>query len=112
MRVTDPIVRLNTTWPSGPGLRVLAPPVRRDDVDGGTFSVSGNVYLKGPPQTPVARRVRLHDRLTARCVREVWSDPVTGAYSFEAVKAGLYYVVSFDHTGNFNAVIKDMVVAV
>ena len=107
----DPVVRLNTAWPSGPGLRVLSPIVRNDAVDGGTASVFGNVYVKGPPQTPVSRRVRLHDRLTARCVREVWSDAATGEYVFDAIKPGLYYAVAFDHTDTYNAVIKDRITA-
>lgn len=104
--------RLSTSWPSGTGGRVLPKPVHRDDVDGGTFSISGTVYLKGPPQVPASRRVRLHDYYSGRPVREVLSDVATGAYLFEQIKPGLYYVVAFDHTGTYNAVIKDRIQAV
>jgi hypothetical protein len=43
-------------------------------------------------------------------VREVWSDAVTGAYSFEKIAAGTYFVISFDHTGVFGAVAESDVV--
>lgn len=113
MRVTATIIKLDTAWPPGPGLRVVsAPPVHRDDLDGGKLSVSGSVYLKGPPQVPASRRVRLHDYYSGRSVREVRSDAQTGAYSFEQIKPGLYYVVAFDNTGTYNAVIKDRIQAV
>jgi len=81
----------------------------KDMADGGTLSVSGTVLIEGTPQTPVARRVRLHDHRTGRLVRETWSDPLTGAYAFTGIRAGTFYVVSHDHTLNFNAVIRDRV---
>lgn len=106
------LTRLGTSWPTGTGRRALPDLVHRDDIDGGTFSISGTVYLKGPPQVPASRRVRLHDYYSGRPVREVLSDVATGAYLFEQIKPGLYYVVAFDHTGAYNAVIKDRIQAV
>lgn len=103
--------RLNTAVATSPTHRVLPAVARYDAIDGGGFSISGTVYLKGPPQTPVPRRVRLHDRATGRPVRETWST-ADGHYEFTKIAAGLYYVVTFDHTNNFNAVIADRIVAV
>ena len=107
------LARLSTSFPS-PGVnRALSAGgiPRHDAIDGGAFSISGNVYLKGPPQVPTVRRVRLHDGANGRPVRETWS-AVDGAYSFAKIRPGLYYVVAFDHTGTYNAVIKDRIEAV
>lgn len=107
------LVRLGTSFPSTPVNRALSVSglPRNDVVDGGAFSISGNVYVKGPPQVPAIRRVRLHDWASGRPVREAWS-AVDGAYSFTKIRPGLYYVVAFDHTGTYNAVIKDRIQAV
>lgn len=40
-------------------------------------------------------------------MRETWSDATTGAYSFTGLRLTAYYVVSFDHTNTFAAVIAD-----
>jgi hypothetical protein len=61
---------------------------------------------------PAARRVLLHDRVNGLPIRETWSDAQTGAYTFERIRPGLFYVVAFDHTGNYNAVIKDRITPV
>ena len=74
---------------------------------GGNLKIAGTVKKQGSPNQPVYRRVVLHDQQTGLVVQSQWSNPVTGAYSFNRIKAGVYYVVSFDHTGNFRAVIAD-----
>lgn len=72
--------------------------------------ISGTVAEKGTPNTPVRRRVRLYQDRDGLFVREVWSDPVTGAYSFEYVdEAMTYTVLSYDHTLNFRAVVADRI---
>ena len=81
----------------------------KDVVDGGTGTISGTVYIHGTPDIPTARRVRLYDLTRGRLVRETWSEALTGAYSFPRLRAGLYTVVSYDHTGTYNAVVKDRV---
>lgn len=78
-----------------------------DMLDGGNYKVTGTTKVIGPPLTPIRVKVWLCDRLSGRVVREVWSDAATGAYVFERVRIGPYYVVSLDHTGTFNAVIAD-----
>lgn len=71
---------------------------------GGLLRIVGSV--KNTPDMPVRRRVRLHEQRSGRVVREVWSDPVTGAYAFDCLAAGTYYVTSFDHTGTYGGVIE------
>jgi hypothetical protein len=71
----------------------------------GALRIAGTVAIKGPPNTPAARRVHLHDQVSGRFVAATWSAG-NGAYSFERVTPGLYYLVSFDHTGQFNGVIE------
>lgn len=68
---------------------------------GGPYSTeAGSTKVDGSPDdTPVRRRVRLHDQPTGRPVREMWSDATTGAYQFTGLRAGLFFVHSLDHTG-------------
>lgn len=61
--------------------------------------------------TPARRRVRLHDQFTGAPIREIWSNPVTGAWQFTAIRAGLYYALVLDHTGDYNGeIVTDIVV--
>lgn len=77
----------------------------------GTYSSAvGSTKNVGPPAAPVRRRVRLHHQPTGRLVRELWSAEVGGTYQFTALRAGTYYVVSFDHTGEYNGEIMTEVV--
>jgi hypothetical protein len=78
----------------------------RDEADSGVFRITGTTSNTGTPTVPVRRRVRLHDQPSGRAIREVWSDAVTGAYSFPRIRMGLFYVTSFDHTGQYNGVIE------
>ena len=105
------VLRLGTSVPSQRVHSVLPGVLRHDAVDGGDKTISGTVYLKGPPQVVAARRVRLHERLTGRPVRETWSRPADGWYEFTKIRAGIYYVVAFDHTDTYNAVVKDRIEA-
>lgn len=79
-----------------------------DVYHGGQGSIAGTVKDKGTPDTPVIRRVRLHRKSDGMLVRETWS-AADGTYTFTKMAMQLYYVVSHDHTGNFNAVIKDSI---
>ena len=74
--------------------------------DSGPSPIEGTTKNAGTPNTPVRRRVRLHDQPSGRPIREVWSDATTGAYSFDNIRAGTFYVTSFDYTGEFNGVIQ------
>lgn len=78
---------------------------------GGLHRVTGSTKNTGTPTTPVRRRVRLHDQIGGRAVRELWSDATTGAYAFNHIAPGTYYVVSFDHTNTHPGVIADNLTA-
>ena len=93
--------------PLVPAVRALTKPISADiDVeDGGTYRVTGTTKVKGTPDLAVSRRVRLHDQLSGRVVREVWSTAGTGAYAFNRIRLGTFYIASFDHTGLQNGVI-------
>ncbi len=82
---------------------------QRNIYQGGRGRVSGTVKEKGTPtNTPLRRRVRLFDEATTLLVREAWSDPITGVYSFDYVDlAARYTVLSYDHTGAYRAVVAD-----
>lgn len=97
-------------WPSG-GFVVKGRgnAARPDKQDGGGYHLSGTVKVDGTPDIPVSRRVLLLDHDGARPVREQWSDPITGAYDFRNIANKPYFVIAFDHTNNFRAVIADRV---
>lgn len=77
----------------------------------GTYSISGTTSNKAlPSNLPAYRRVRLHDQPSGRALREVWSDETTGAYSFDNIRAGTFFIIGFDHTGTYGAVIADGIV--
>jgi hypothetical protein len=73
--------------------------------------IVGTVKRRG--DIPWARRVSLIDEVTRYTIAETWSDPVTGAYSFEQVDINRKYtIISYDHTGEFGAVIANGIQAV
>lgn len=74
-----------------------------DTQDGGTNATPiGHTYLKGDPSnTPVKARVVLFEQRTCRPLREVWSDPVTGAYQFKNISSGTFSVLAFDPSGAY-----------
>jgi hypothetical protein len=71
----------------------------------GRGRVSGTVKQKGTPDAPVHRQVRLireKDGLVLRGGDDCWSDPVTGAYSFDYIdELQSWAVVAHDHTFAF-----------
>lgn len=77
-----------------------------ESVTGGPGTIAGTTKNTGTPPTPVRRRVRLHEQSSGRLVRETWSD-ASGAYTFAGLCLTRYYVVSFDHTGQYGGVIAD-----
>lgn len=73
----------------------------------GQFRIVGTTKNKATPtDVSVSRRVRLHDQKSGDPVREMWSND-GGVYAFNHIAPGLYYVVGFDHTNTFGAVIAD-----
>jgi hypothetical protein len=88
----------------------------RDMEHGGDGAIHGTVKVKGTPNnvpdTPVSRKVRLIRDVDALCIRETWSDPVTGAYTFAEIDRTVSYtVLSYDYTESFRAVVADRVLA-
>ena len=77
-----------------------------DFSDGGRFLVVGTCAVSGTPDVPVSRRVRLLCRVSGRLIREIWSTPA-GDYAFHDVRKGPWTIISYDHTGEYNAVIAD-----
>jgi hypothetical protein len=91
--------------------RVLKEPAARFYYDPytGTHRVTGTTkaYALGS-NIPISRRVQLIDDISGNVVRQAWSDPLTGVYSFDNILSSLKYsVVSYDHTGLYKAVIAD-----
>lgn len=82
----------------------------RDMYFGGTGRIVGTVKEAGSPSDlAVVRRVRLYRKRDGVFVKETWS-AADGSYAFNNIDATIqYYVLSFDHTGNYNGVIKDTI---
>jgi hypothetical protein len=75
---------------------------------GGNGTIAGTVKVKGTPDYAVSRRVRLYRDRDGILVGETWSDPTTGAYTFDGLdRSQRYTVLALDHTGNFRAVPAD-----
>jgi hypothetical protein len=93
---------------SSSGLRKV-----RDMEHGGDGTITGTVKVKGTPNNlPVSRKVRLNRDVDALCIRETWSDPITGAYTFAEIDRTVSYtVLSYDYTESFRAVVADRVLA-
>lgn len=96
------------------GTRLVAPLRGRNDHLSGVLGkgmgrVRGTVADEGKPNdSPVSELVRLHRRADGLVVREMWSDRATGEFLFDYIdELQSYYVLSFDHDGNFLAVIAD-----
>jgi len=113
-RIAGARLRLNVGWPTNPQDARTRGQLLRLGPTVGAYRIAGNVYVDGVPDVPVSRKVRLFDRVTAACVRELWSEAATGAYAFEQIPkpADGYFVVAHDHTAVHNAVIKDRINAV
>lgn len=72
----------------------------------GVGRVSGTVKEKGTPNAPVYRKVRLIREVDGLLMRELWSHPDTGGYSFDYIdELQVWTVLSYDHTGAFRAVV-------
>ncbi len=82
------------------------PLAQKDQQNGGTYKVIGTVAIAGTPDVMVERHVVLYDVRTRRPGRTVISSR-DGAYAFYNVRLGPWFVVSFDHTAEYNAVIAD-----
>lgn len=78
---------------------------------GGNQRIFGTVKKTGTPNAPVFRRVRLHEQVGGRVISETWSDAVTGAWSFDNIAPGTYYITAFDHTTEHNGEIATDLVA-
>jgi hypothetical protein len=94
-------------------LRAIGTIHRTPDVgsDSGPGSITGTAKnIATPANTPVFRRIRLHEQSSGRFVRETWSDTATGAYSFTSLRLTRYYIVGFDHTGTYSGVIETHVI--
>lgn len=78
----------------------------------GAYSTEvGTIKKEGTPTRPGSYRVMLHEQGSGRPVRRLWSDPVTGQYQFAGLAPGKYFVVAFDHTGEYSGVVEtDLVV--
>lgn len=82
------------------------------DVWAGDGIVSGDAVNVGPPEVPVSRRFRLVEERGGTLIREVWSDPVTGAWAFDHIRRDVKYsVLGYDHTGYYNGWLRTGVTA-
>lgn len=94
-------VTVRATWPVP--FRVTA-----GESGGARGRITGTVKIKGTPDYPVSRRVRLYRELDGALVAQTFSDPITGEYEFDGVNVSLRYTaLAYDHTYNFRAVVSD-----
>jgi hypothetical protein len=78
---------------------------------GGLGRVAGDVKIKGLPDVPVSRMVRLHREVDGAPVAQTISDSVTGAYEFLWINPTYTYtVISYDLPDGFRAAIASGVI--
>jgi hypothetical protein len=79
-----------------------------DAVFRGNGMITGTVKEKSLPiDAPVIRKVRLHRERDGLAIYETWSDAL-GNYRFDKINEHeTYFVIGFDHTGNYRGVIAD-----
>jgi hypothetical protein len=84
---------------------------RRKNPYTGQYQVSELVIYNGQP---AHRRVSLFVREANgfRLVRQTWSDPITGRYTFSYVAAGVYFAIAEDYLRQKNMVAADPIQAV
>lgn len=74
----------------------------------GRGRVAGTVKEQAIPTKPVYCKVRLIRERDGLQVRELWTNPVTGAYSFDYIdELQNWTVLSYYPTGIFRAVVAD-----
>lgn len=73
-------------------------------ISSGMYRVRGSVAVAGAPDVMVSRLVVLFDERSKRPARSLLSS-ANGAYDFTYVGRGPWFIVSYDHTGEYNAVI-------
>jgi hypothetical protein len=85
---------------------------RLELIYGGAGVLVGNVKKQAlPADIPISRKVRLYS--DTRLVRETWSEPVTGNFTFnELSKECIYTAISYDYENNYRALISDKLRAV
>ena len=77
---------------------------------GGNGRVAGTLKVKGTPDIPVRRRVRLFRERDGFCIGETWSDATTGAYEFLYVDpTQRYTVLAYDGPRVYRATLQDNV---
>lgn len=77
-----------------------------DQQFGGGYFVPGTVAVAGTPDVMVERMVVLFDKATKLPRRAMMSSP-DGVYNFRNVGIGPWFVIGFDHTNEYNAVVSD-----
>lgn len=71
----------------------------------------GSVGKVGAPTTLLGNyKVVLHDQTAGYPVQVMWSGE-DGVYQFRDIAAGTYFIVAFDHTGQYGGVIETDVVS-
>jgi hypothetical protein len=110
IEIPAPLITFAPTWPVTPLVFDVALLATRPDY-GGYGRIAGDVMIKGTPDAPVRRIVRLVREIDAVCVAQQWSDPITGAYEFLGFDpAQLYTVLAYDELGGYRAAIASNVV--
>ena len=70
--------------------------IRRDLEFGGSYQLTGQVFV-GP--SPATRRIRLFDQISGLVVKEVWSD-TSGNYVFNYIANRTYSMLCHDHVNS------------
>lgn len=81
----------------------------KDFIYGGAYRITGSIMIQASPtDLPMSAKVRLYKKNDGNLVKEVFS-AADGSYIFNNIANTSYYLIAFDHTGSYNAVIRDSI---
>ena len=97
------------TLPNVNPIALITIPSLKDLVYGGKGTISGTVEEQSvPTDNFLHRRVRLSQDRDSIPIREVWSDKVTGTFSFSNIdETQKYSTIAYDYLHNYRAVVAD-----
>lgn len=79
----------------------------QDYYDGGLYYIDDYLIYNG---SPASREINLFTKKDKRLIATTWSDPTTGYYRFDRLKAQEYFCVAFDYLKVFDHVSHDLIV--
>ena len=109
--ITTPTIRfpVSIQFTSSPIRIIRTPNMTYEAFNSGIYRIAGTVTINS---VLGRRKIRLLNKITGAIIKEVWSDPVTGVFTFNNLKLQSYIVLSEDSDNTRNAIVYDNILPV